>query len=280
MGSTNFTTHYDIPLPLGSDKTTPMDYNESMQAVDAALFEAHGNASSAVAGLEITNGNVAQNANDIDALERRMTTAEGTLVTQGNAINNLGLDVADVRADGQDMICAYKEASAQSTHNYSVGDYFIYNDVLYKATESISVGDTITPDTNCRTTNVTSEIIDKTEVNAITLVPVSPTGITINNDKSVRSGNIVNINTKITINADRTAGNALVGLPEGITPYGVVGTSTQFNATLNFSKISGGTAVDIIGYEWQKLGDSWYINLPTSTIANDVILINGSVMVQ
>lgn len=169
MGSTNFTTHYDIPLPLGSDKTTPMDYNESMQAVDTALFEAHGNAASAVAGLEITNGNVAQNADDIVALEERMTTAEGTLVTQGNAINNLVLDVADVRADGQDMICAYKEATAQSTHAYSVGDYFIYNDVLYVATELIAVGDTIVPDTNCTTTNTTTEIKDlKTDVTSNT----------------------------------------------------------------------------------------------------------------
>ena len=158
MGSTNFTTHYEIPLPLGSDKTTPMDYNESMQAVDTALFEAQGNASSAIAGLEITNGNVAQNASDIDALEGRMTTAEGTIVTQGNAINNLTLDVTDVRADGQDMITAYKEPTAQSTHAYSVGDYFIYNDVLYKATDSIAVGDTIVPDTNCKTTNVTTEL--------------------------------------------------------------------------------------------------------------------------
>lgn len=160
MGSTNFTTHYDIPLPLGSDKTTPMDYNESMQTVDTALFEAHGNAASAVAGLEITNGNVAQNADDIDALEGRMTTAEGTLVTQGNAITNLGLDVADVRTDGQDMICAYKEADAQADRGYSVGDFFIYNDVLYKATQSIAIGDTIVPDTNCTTTNMTTEIAE------------------------------------------------------------------------------------------------------------------------
>lgn len=158
MGSTNFTTHYDIPLPLGSDKTTPMDYNESMQTIDTALFEAHGNAASAVAGLEITNGNVAQNADNIDALEERMTTAEGTLVTQGNAITNLGLDVADVRADAQDMICAYKEADAQADHAYSIGDFFIYNDVLYKATEAIAIGDTIVPDTNCTTDNVTTEI--------------------------------------------------------------------------------------------------------------------------
>ena len=45
MSYTNETTHYGIPLPLGSDLTTPMDYNESMQAVDTALFGAVSDAS-------------------------------------------------------------------------------------------------------------------------------------------------------------------------------------------------------------------------------------------
>ena len=56
------------------------------------------------------------------------------------------------------MICAYNEPTATSTHAYSVGDYFIYNDVLYRATAIIGVGDTIVPDTNCTSTNVTTEI--------------------------------------------------------------------------------------------------------------------------
>lgn len=57
------------------------------------------------------------------------------------------------------MICAFNEASATSTHAYAVGDYFIYNDVLYRAIQSIAIGDTIVPDTNCTTTNVTTEIL-------------------------------------------------------------------------------------------------------------------------
>ena len=48
MGYTNETTHYGIPLPLGSDLTTPMDYNTAAEAVDAAVFEAVSNSSGAV----------------------------------------------------------------------------------------------------------------------------------------------------------------------------------------------------------------------------------------
>ena len=131
MGSTNFTEHYDIPLPLGSDKTTPMDYNTSMQAVDTALFTARGDASDAKTGLATTNQNVAKNAQDISSLAGRVTTVEGTVSSQGIAITNLGTKVDGVEQDAQDMICAYNQASATASRNYAVGDYFIYNDVLY-----------------------------------------------------------------------------------------------------------------------------------------------------
>lgn len=158
MASTNFTEHYDIPLPLGSDKTTPMDYNTSMQAVDTALFTAQGDASDAKTGLATTNQNVAQNAQDISSLAGRVTTAEGTINSQGTQITNLSNKIDRVEQDAQDMICAYNEGSATASRNYAVGDYFIYNDVLYRATQAISKNSTIVPDTNCTTTNVTSEI--------------------------------------------------------------------------------------------------------------------------
>ena len=44
---TNQTTHYEIPLPLGTDLTTPMDYNESMQAIDTAVWGATQDAATA-----------------------------------------------------------------------------------------------------------------------------------------------------------------------------------------------------------------------------------------
>lgn len=60
------------------------------------------------------------------------------------------------------MICAYNEKTATSTHYYAVGSYFIYNDILYKATAIINVDDTIVPNVNCAATNVTTQLLELT----------------------------------------------------------------------------------------------------------------------
>ena len=60
--------------------------------------------------------------------------------------------------DAVAMIEPSEEASATSAHAYAVGEHFIYNDTLYRATAAIAIGDTITPDTNCVATNVMTEV--------------------------------------------------------------------------------------------------------------------------
>lgn len=159
MAYVNGTTHYNLPQTVGTDKRDWADTNQAFADIDAALYSATedvADAQTEINGLKermtTAEGNITTNANDISALDGRLTTAEGT-ITQHTA------QIADVRQDVEDMICAYNEASATSTHAYAVGDYFIYNDVLYRATTSIGVGDTIVPDTNCTTTNVASELL-------------------------------------------------------------------------------------------------------------------------
>lgn len=159
MSYANGTTFYNLPQTIGTDKRDWFDTNNAFLDIDTAL---HG----VVEGQET-------DAQNITNLQGRMTTAEGNITTlQGNVdnaendISTLQLtvlqhtsDIADVRQDAEDMITAYNEgASATSTRAYSNGDYFIYNDVLYRATTSIAVGDTIVPNTNCSATNTTSEI--------------------------------------------------------------------------------------------------------------------------
>lgn len=159
MSYANGTTHYNLPQTVGTDKRDWSDTNQAFNDLDAAVYGAVQDV--ATAGLDIDSletrmdtaeGNIATNAGDISALDTRLTTAEG-------AITQHASDIADVRSDCEDMICAYNEATATSTHAYVVGDYFIYNNVLYRATSAISIGDTIVPDTNCTTTNVTTEIL-------------------------------------------------------------------------------------------------------------------------
>lgn len=158
MSYTNETTHFGIPLPLGSDLTTPMDYNEAFEAVDEALFSAQGESATAdenaAAAVETANATA-------EALDTLSTTVGGhtsQISALGARMTNAENKIDDVRSDLEDMIVAFNEPTATSTHAYAIGDYFIYNDVLYKATAAIAIGDTIVPNTNCTATNVMTEV--------------------------------------------------------------------------------------------------------------------------
>lgn len=200
---TTETTHYGIPLPLGTDLTTPMDYNEAAEAIDTAVWQAasdsataNENAAAAVEtagtvaeGLESLGATVTDHGNRITALAARMTNAEN--------------EIDDVRADSQDMITAFKEATATSTHAYAIGDYFIYNNVLYKATVVIAIGDTIVPNTNCSATNITNELPniadhDNTKLNSIGIAAdYNNTATYEKGDFCTRNGNFLKANQDI-----------------------------------------------------------------------------------
>ena len=64
-------------------------------------------------------------------------------------------DIHDTAARG--MIAPIEETDI-AAQAYSSGTYFIYNDILYKATANIAVGDQIIPNTNCEQTTVMAEI--------------------------------------------------------------------------------------------------------------------------
>ena len=164
MAYANGTTHYNLPLTVGTDIRDWSDTNEAFNDIDAAIYGAVQDVETAGAKVEeldeqintATTGIAAQLStakSDIISLAGRVTTVEGTVSGHTNAI-------ADVRNDLEDMVCAYNEASAISTHNYDVGKYFIYNDIMYRCTEAIAVGDTIIPNTNCKASNITTEILD------------------------------------------------------------------------------------------------------------------------
>lgn len=55
-------------------------------------------------------------------------------------------DLTDTK--GRAMI-APKEETSTASAAHAKGTYFTYNDLLYRATANIAVGDTITPNTNC-----------------------------------------------------------------------------------------------------------------------------------
>lgn len=159
MSYANGTTFYNLPQTVGTDKRDWFDTNQAFADIDEALHGVVAGQSTDADNITNLQGRMTTAEGDITALQGRMTTAEGDISTLQGTVGTHTSQIADVRQDAEDMITAYNEGAAEtSTHAYNAGDYFIYNDVLYKATDSIAIGDTIVPNTNCVATNVTTEV--------------------------------------------------------------------------------------------------------------------------
>lgn len=160
MSSTNVTEFYGLTQYVGTDKPSFTDNNEAFRAVDAALHGAVSDVADASDAVTALTGRVGD-------VEEAVTGLSGTVGTQGDAITVLQNkeisqdgDIAEVKAAALDMVCAFNEEAAQSVHAYAIGDFFRYNDVLYKASAVINIGDTIIPNTNCVATNVTEQLLN------------------------------------------------------------------------------------------------------------------------
>lgn len=162
MSYANGTTYYNLPQTVGTDKRDWTDTNQAFADIDSAVHTAVETGATGAQDIATikeqlhgTGGideRLAQAENDIDAVEGDVAILQSTVTGHTAAI-------ADVRQDLEDMVCAFNEESATSTHAYVIDDYFIYNDVLYKATDAIAIGDTIVPNVNCAATNVTTELL-------------------------------------------------------------------------------------------------------------------------
>ena len=199
MSYANGTTNYNLPQTVGTDKRDWSDTNQAFYDVDAALKSAADAASQASEDITSLTTRVGNAEDDIVNLKAEDISLDGRLDTAEGAISTLQLQVPDVRSDLEDMITAFNEATATSTHAYSEGDYFIYNDVLYKATTSIGIGDTIVPNTNCSATNVMTEIGSGAAAPTAADVSLAPiTGMTADD---VQEG-IEELNTALSDKAD------------------------------------------------------------------------------
>ena len=160
MSYTQTTEFYEIPLPQETDLVNPMDDNEAKVRIDTDLHSAKQNASTAVDTANSASDAAAAAVSGLEELSGIVNTEKGKLTALTARVTAAENEIDDVRADGQDAICAYNEPTATSTHDYAIGDYFFYNNVLYRATAAIAIGDTIVPNTNCEARNVTADLIE------------------------------------------------------------------------------------------------------------------------
>ena len=153
------TEHYNLPQTVGTDKRDWFDTNTAFENVDADLYSAKQTADNAASDISSLTTRVGTAEGDISSLSTRVGTAEGDISALQGSVTGLGNDLADVKADLRDAICSVVEPDATADYAHAVDSYFWYNDTLYITTVAIAVGDTIVPNTNCNTTNVTTEII-------------------------------------------------------------------------------------------------------------------------
>lgn len=101
-------------------------------------------------------------AESIDAkadLDSPTFTGTATAPTLGIAANSDRIATTSFVQSLLSGIIAQLQVGSKATKNYEVGDYFIYNGVLYKVTAAIAQTGTIIPGTNVEATTVMAEIV-------------------------------------------------------------------------------------------------------------------------
>ena len=201
MSYSGQTTHYGIPLPTSSDLVNLLDWNQSSEDIDTALYgaaQAASDAGTEIVGIKATlvqleNADV-QFQSDLNAIDGRVTSLEQTS-------GNIEEDVEDIA----DMITAKEVPTAQSDQRILVDEWFRYNGVLYVCTVQIEIGDTIVPNVNCRATNIESEMaaggggveIDDTTTSASKVWSSQKTNSEISSATSVKTGDVRFSNGKL-----------------------------------------------------------------------------------
>ena len=214
------TTHYNLPITVGSDKRDWGDTNQAFQDIDAAIFQASEDATSAGSGVTALDTQIngvggidarlTQSEQDIDNVEGDVSTLQGT-------VSGHTTQIADVRQDAEDMIVAVEITAAQMEDApvaLTAGKYFRYNDVLYRVTVDIAVHDVIVPNTNCVATNVATEL---ETLNAGSGQVVTASDVTYDNTLSGLTADdvqeaidevtsaLTNINTRVDVNTSGTS---------------------------------------------------------------------------
>lgn len=294
MSYSGQTTHYGIPLPTSSDLVNLLDWNQSSEDIDTALYgaaQAASDAGTEIVGIKATlvqleNADV-QFQSDLNAIDGRVTSLEQTS-------GNIEEDVEDIA----DMITAKEVPTAQSDQRILVGEWFRYNGVLYVCTVQIEIGDTIVPNVNCRATNIETEMaaggggveIDDTTTSASKVWSSQKTSNEIGNATSVKTGDVRFSNGKL----QQYNGSAWVDVQIGgsmqknFTFYGEKADGTTYKPfyidiselddtdTISIScQYSNATITEVVTVSTAKGWTTAHKIMPTTNIYGDILYENG-----
>lgn len=201
MSYTNRTIHYGIPLPTSGDLVNLLDWNQSSEDIDAAIYGAAEAAQQAGSDIETLTGNITQLQTDLAGVQGDVTAIDGRVTSLEQTSGTLDDKVDDIA----DMITPREVTSAQSNIRVNVDELFRYNDVLYKCTVQINIGDTIVPNVNCTATNVETELANSggggAEIDDATTSPSKVWSSQKTNNELQAKANASNVYTKSEIDA-------------------------------------------------------------------------------
>lgn len=154
------TEHFNLPQTVGSDTRDWFDTNEAFRVVDETLYSANQTVVQATQDIETVKEDISDLKDADTAMTGRVDGIDSRVTANETKIQRLENATADNKQDLMDAICSIEEASATAAYKHDTGDFFWYNDTLYKATANIAIGQQIVPDTNCKTTNITTELLE------------------------------------------------------------------------------------------------------------------------
>lgn len=174
----------------------------------------------------------------------------GTLSDQTDLQNalNAKANVSALNAKSNTSTLATVESTSTASQAYAVGDYLVYNGILYKVISAIDSGETLTPNTNIEATTAGAEL---TSLNNGLIVQFPSTGWT-----TTETVNGTTYYTQ-TVSVTSVSGNPIVG----ITPIsGTLPTSAEqraFNSVSYFTADS--TAHTVKGYATSAPSDTFAV---------------------
>ena len=140
--------------------------NAAASATSASGYATNASASATAAQNSFTLADAARSAAQTAATnaDASATAAAGSATDAASSATAAAASAAS--ADGekaQEMISESEEESTTATSEHNIGTYFRLNGVLYRATENIQIGDTISTSTNCEEIHVDEVLTAQSE---------------------------------------------------------------------------------------------------------------------
>lgn len=213
MSYTNSTTHYGFPLPLGTDLTVPMDYNQAFNDIDEHLFDAETDASTAATAaanaVETANGaaaDVADLETTVNAHDGRLTSLEQHDIVQDNKIDALETSTG-IKFDSVGIADAYLNGLT-----YDVGDVVTYNGQRYKCITAVTAAEPFDSD-KWQGEDVQTVIDDIKSDLEYKRVFLDDTGVSIISGNSITLDSDVSNSKKLVIHAKSHTSDSDVEIP-------------------------------------------------------------------